>query len=115
MLPAIGVLGVQPCTPLLPSRTGCAWHPVGRRTDPQVPPPVQRAHRHAEERRHVVHGPQAVGESGEGSSAWLAPLALGVGGVVLVLFVLRQRALVRSNGPLLDCGRSATPCSAAGS
>ena len=44
----------------LPSTPDVPAQPAGRPTDPQLPPLVQRAHRHAEERRHVVHGPQAV-------------------------------------------------------
>ena len=49
----------------------------------------------------IVFGLSRLGQSG-GSSAWVAPVSLVVGVVCLVLFVLRQRALVNGKGPLLD-------------
>jgi DHA2 family lincomycin resistance protein-like MFS transporter len=49
----------------------------------------------------IVFGLSQLGES-SGSTAWVAPLSLVVGVVCLVLFVLRQRALVTGKGPLLD-------------
>ncbi|HYI59126.1 MAG TPA: MDR family MFS transporter [Microlunatus sp.] len=50
----------------------------------------------------IVFGLSRLGESGDASSAWLGPVSLVVGVVCLVLFVLRQRALVNGKGPLLD-------------
>jgi DHA2 family lincomycin resistance protein-like MFS transporter len=50
----------------------------------------------------IVFGLSQFGESGSGSSVWVAPVSLVVGIVCLVLFVLRQRALVNGKGPLLD-------------
>ena len=56
----------------------------------------------------IVFGLSRLGESG-GSAAWVAPLSLVVGVVCLVLFVLRQRALVTGKGPLLDLRAFAFP------
>ena len=56
----------------------------------------------------IVFGLSRLGESG-GSAAWVAPLSLVVGVVCLVLFVLRQRALVAGKGPLLDLRAFAFP------
>ena len=50
----------------------------------------------------IVFGLSQLGESGHGSSAWIAPVSLVVGVICLVLFVLRQRALIAGKGPLLD-------------
>lgn len=50
----------------------------------------------------IVFGLSQLGESSGGSTAWVAPTALVVGVICLVLFVLRQRSLVRGKGPLLD-------------
>ncbi|GAA3705485.1 DHA2 family efflux MFS transporter permease subunit [Microlunatus aurantiacus] len=49
----------------------------------------------------IVFGLSRLGES-SGSAAWVAPVSLVVGVVCLVLFVVRQRALVAGKGPLLD-------------
>ena len=50
----------------------------------------------------IVFGLSRLGESGDAASAWVAPVSLVVGVACLVLFVLRQRALVNGKGPLLD-------------
>jgi DHA2 family lincomycin resistance protein-like MFS transporter len=50
----------------------------------------------------IVFGLSQIGESGHGTSPWVAPVSLVVGVVCLVLFVFRQRALVEGKGPLLD-------------
>jgi hypothetical protein len=49
MLPAIGVLCVQPSTHRCGVVPDVSAHPVSRRPDPHVPPLVQRAHRHTED------------------------------------------------------------------
>ncbi|MDN5769517.1 MAG: DHA2 family efflux MFS transporter permease subunit [Microlunatus sp.] len=49
----------------------------------------------------IVFGLSRFGEAGQGS-AWLAPVSLSIGVICLVVFTLRQRALVNSSGPLLD-------------
>jgi len=70
MLSAIGVLGIQPCTHPLPRRRECAC-PPGRPAARSACTATGRAcHRHAEERRHVVHGPQALRHN----RLWLAAL-----------------------------------------
>lgn len=50
----------------------------------------------------IVFGLSQLGEAGGNSSAWVGPVSLLVGVVCLVLFALRQRALVLGAGPLLD-------------
>lgn len=50
----------------------------------------------------IVFGLSRLGEAGGGSAAWVGPISLVVGVVCLVLFVIRQRALVAGTGPLLD-------------
>ena len=50
----------------------------------------------------IVFGLSQLGESGHGSSVWVAPAALVIGLLCLVLFVRRQRALMHGKGPLLD-------------
>lgn len=49
----------------------------------------------------IVFGLSRFSEAA-GSAPWLAPAALGVGLVCLVLFGVRQRVLQRGRGPLLD-------------
>lgn len=50
----------------------------------------------------IVFGLSQLGESSNGGLGWLGPVALGVGVVCLVLFVVRQQALVKGKGALLD-------------
>ena len=57
MLPAIGVLCVRPGTHRRRIVAEVPAHPIGRRSNPQVPPLGQRADRHTEECRYVMHGP----------------------------------------------------------
>jgi DHA2 family lincomycin resistance protein-like MFS transporter len=49
----------------------------------------------------IVFGLSRLGEAG-GSTPWLAPVSLVVGSATLAVFLLRQRALERGPGPLLD-------------
>lgn len=50
----------------------------------------------------LVFGLSRIGDTEHGSSVWLTLLPLVVGVVAMVLFVLRQRLLVNSTGPVLD-------------
>jgi len=50
----------------------------------------------------IVFGLSRLGESGSGAASWVAPVSLVIGVICLVLFVLRQRALISGKGPLLD-------------
>ena len=50
----------------------------------------------------IVFGLSQLGESSNGGVGWLGPVALGIGVICVVLFVLRQQALVKGKGALLD-------------
>jgi hypothetical protein len=69
MLPAIGVMSVQPSTHRCRVIADVPAHAVGRQPDPHVPPLIQRAEGHTEElpaspgRRRLGYNSQEVANS----------------------------------------------------